>query len=192
MAVKKFKAGTSTWATAEHWEESGVPVIGDDVEFLSTSGSCEGKATAAKARGINAEKYTGELSFTTGSLEIGTTSESLGGVALKFNTAGLMTFKAPGIVKFKSSAGVSEKIFTGGNAFKEFVIATLAANCKYKLEDELKVTTLAEIARGELNTNGKLCEWAKFNSNSTSARSLILGSSTVKLTGTGLIWFWKG
>lgn len=190
----KFEAATITasaaggkWSEPKAWSPEHVPTINDDVVLAAASGSIEISASAG-ARSLRTEAYAKTLTHTAGTLSLGNGTAPPENWLWKW-TAGTFTANGGEVTVGVELAAVNQKIQCGGQTWRAFVYQ--APGSTVFLEDELKVKLTLTHEQGTLNTKGNTQTWGTYVGNVSSARTLTLESSTIKINGTEATTGWR-
>jgi hypothetical protein len=110
-----------------------------------------------------------------------------GAKAIAFTSETTVTVSGTGALRSTAAGGVSVEVKTGGCDLK-ILNLNGAGTTKYKLLDALTASTELSLKAGLLTTGNFNVTTPKWVFESATAKELILGSSTVKITGTGTVW----
>ena len=190
MATRTITAsgGTRAWHDVLTWVEGAVPTSADDVVGTAASGNITLNANGA-CRSLDLTDYTALVSHS--SSVVITVGDALGG---KFIFSSAMGYNRSGtaarfhFASTSNNGGAGWPIALGGKqlAFPTFIIAAVGGH--WVLQDGLTAVGDIVLSGGTLDTNGKPVQCVEFTSTGTAARAVILGSSTVTLTGTAAVW----
>lgn len=191
MALKtpSKTTGELKWGAAKSWTPEGEPGSGDDVEFPAGSKVTMVAAGAVTCRScVEAVGFEGKLiGKVKGELTAGNSEAPSSGYAWKMVPGGF-TAEAGFTVRFHSTyKGGSQKILTGGNAFKEVQSGGAGVTeGLYTLEDDFKAL---ESGTQSILWDGGTWDW---NGHNVEAWGFETGASkqkprtgTLKLTGAG-------
>ena len=186
MAVRTIANGGGLWSAPASWVEGFVPLASDDVVATATSGPLT-IDIAAVCRSIDLTGYTNTLTHNAGfTLSIGDAVAGPGNIALRFVPG--MTYVlgnvATSAISFVSTSAVVQTIDFGGKNSGN-VTYNAAANGSWQLVSSHNIAdgVTVTLTKGTLDVNGQTCSWGAFNSDNANVRSLILGSSSINLTG---------
>lgn len=107
--------------------------------------------------------------------------------AITFSTETTLSVSGTGALRCTGAGGTTQEIKTGGVDLK-ILNMNGSGTTKYKLLDALTASTEISLKAGLLTTGNFEVVTAKWVFESATAKELILGSSTLKVTGTGAVW----
>jgi len=180
MANRYWVGGTALWdgTALLKWAASSggvggqtVPTSTDDVFFdAASTGTCTIAAGATGAKSINCTGFTGTLT--------GTQSITVSGNIILVSG---MTYTYTGTLTLNATASIT----SAGKTFGPVTIS--GTGITVTLSDNLTLgTTRAFIhTEGSLDLNGKILSTGSFTSTGTTTRSIIFGSSSIEITGSG-------
>lgn len=207
MANRYWVGGNANWdATAgAKWATSSggtggeaVPTAADDV-FLD-NGTGTGNVTIAAnvvCRSLNCTGYVGILTYDTNSrtMTIGDATAGASNIALKL-VAG-MTYTALGqgnTINFATSNSTQQTVDTAGLITGNLSFGSANNNANLLLASTLNgIATTASIThgRGTFNTGNNTINYGSWNGSSSNTRSIILGTSTINLSGVAAANIWE-
>jgi len=197
-ADRYFKTGATIWNDANNWsatgsgdgDNAGVPTAADNVYLDATSGNLT-IDVAAVCRSINCTGYTGTITHNAAiTLTIGDATPGANNIALKFVPG--MTYTLGNVVtsalSFVTTSTSVQSIDFGSHATGNVTYDGVGGNWKLISSHTTGSTATITVTRGNLCTNSQAVSWGLFSSNNANTRALTLGSSTVTLTGVGVVW----
>lgn len=193
MANRYWVGGTATWDTTagSKWSTTSggaggaaVPTAADDVFINAASGAvtitCGG--TDVFARSLDCNGFTGTLDQVSALINLGDATAGAGNVALRFSVAMTLTNRAIGFNMISTSATV-QTIETNNKITGNFIINGTGSS--YQLASSFTVNTARTLtlSRGTFDTNNFAVACGNFSFTNTTVRTLILGTSTITVSG---------
>lgn len=198
--ARYFKTAATTWNNANNWsatsaaglDNAGVPTAAQDVIFELASGNCQ-IDTNAVCRSLDCTSgtgsYAGTISYDTNArtLSIGDGTAGAGNVALKLVSG--MTFTRSGtgnVIAFVSTSGTQQTCDFAG--FSTGSKTWSGAGGSWQITGTIFSDTDTNITHtgGTLDINGKSFTCLLFTGNTSSTRTLTLGSgNTITINRTG-------
>jgi hypothetical protein len=198
MATYYFVGNGTNWSSSTSWASTsggtsgaGVPTAADDVIFDTNSpGGCT-LTTAAACRsadftGGGSSNYAYTLTHPASiTWSIGTSTVN-GTLAVSFSST--MTYALGSVttsaISFVSTSTTQTKITCAGHTLGNVTFS--GAGGSWLLVDGFTcgATATVTITAGTLNTNGTTNSWGLFSAQGSTTRSVILGSSSLTMTGT--------
>lgn len=175
------------WNTNGAWFGDVQPGPGDDVQFIGTSGNVTIPAgVTAQCRSIDCTGYTGTLTFaaTTSILEIG---DAVGGRAI-FVAGMTLTLTGIGTIRFIATTGSAHGLTTGGKVMPNITVAVGSTTAINLIDNTTATGATITLTSGSFNTTGKTVSCRDIVVSGATARTLILGASTITCTRAGLAW----
>jgi PKD repeat protein len=180
--------GNGLWSSTAHWSASSggtscgcIPTANDNVYFDANSFNANGQSvTIDVVANCDSMNWSG----------IGFTTIMTGGFNMHIN--GSLTLSSlSSVINFTGnlyfdSNNANNKITSSGKSFGTNIYFTGSGD--WTMQDAFATTSYIYLNNGTLNTNNKNLSCNYFSSTGNNVRSLILGSSTVTVSGNGTGW----
>lgn len=203
MANRYWVGGTNTWnstltgkwaTTSGGASGASVPTAADDVFFDANDGAAGAAVVTLNAasvcRSLNCTGFTGTISHPISTpLFIGDATAGASNIILKFVAGMTYTIGSTTTSKlaFQSTSATTQTVDYGGKTTSS--VDYLSGVCQLVGAHTANVASTVQLAGGTLDTNGQTGSWGFFSANNSTTRSLILGSSSITLTGgSGTHW----
>lgn len=187
MAIITISDTGGDWNDTLTWVEGVIPTYEDDVVATPTSGPLGTFSADGICKSINLENYTSHLDLSSGGIYVGDNVTGISGlndIALKFSPTMTISCFSSNIIFNTLSLTVQEVDFAGLTT-GDVVFGNYGGSGNWKLTGPHKTTpnNNVQFTDGELDTNSQDCTWGFFYSSVSSARTLTLGSSNIKIIG---------
>ena len=189
-ANKYWIGGTGNWSDANHWSASSggascacVPTATDNVYFDVNSFTANGESLTIDATAsCNNMDWTGIAysNILAGSSDL----HIYGSLTL---VSAITVSNYSGNLYFQS-ANAGNTITSAGRSFTDALTINFNGGGNWTLADAFAANNVVNLTNGTLTTNNNNFTCGSFSSTGSSVRSLILGTSTVTITGSGGSW----
>lgn len=194
MATKYARAAGGNWSSAGTWalssggsETTTVPSSSDDVVLDANSGNVVVDANS-NCRSLDCTGYTRTLSGGSSFNLIISSSVTTLPQALILSAG--MTYSFTGNVNFAHTTGSGLTITTNGKSIAAMTFTGVGGS--WKILDALTVSGALTLTAGTLDLNSQSVSCQTFSATGSSTRSLIGGSSSITIAGTGNAFFITG
>jgi hypothetical protein len=193
MATYYWVGGTGTWnaSSTTNWAASsgagggaGFPTSADDVIFDNNSNTGTGAFTvSAISASCNNISFGTGASALDGLMTLAVTTLSIFGNCT-LSPTNLQIFNST--VTFAATT-TGKTITTNGVSFASAVTFN-GVGGGWTLQDNFTTAEAFTLTNGSLDTNNQTVTCKTFNSSNSNTRTLTLGTSTVNVSGTGIVW----
>jgi hypothetical protein len=192
MATRVSAVGAAgNFQDGSAWVGGVAPTAADDAVLQATTTSMT-IGSGSVCRSLTATAFTGTLTHTAGvTLTIGDGTAGAGNVALAFGTFTYTLGNAStSAISFISTSATTQTVnFNGKTTGNVTFNASSNGSWQYTGGHVTGSAATVTLTKGTLDINGQTCSWGLFSSNSTDTRTLILGSSSITISGTGTsVW----
>lgn len=202
MAARYFKAGATTWNSANNWsatgsgggDNAGVPTSADDVIFETGSGNCQIN-TNAVARSIDCTSGTGDyggaITYDTvnRTITLGDGTAGAGNVILKFSAGMTYTISAvTNQINFHQTHSTQQSITWAGKTPGSISYGNTVTPSWIHNDGYSSPTSTVSHQRGTLNFNGQTFTFGTFTSTTSNTRTITLGAANITLAASGTVW----